>query len=140
MNRKLIVVGTLALVALPSGAQAVEDTLTGEQLGEAAATVTPFRVGEDKVVFASPQETPNHARTVIVLPDERDGHPYPVKNGGWISQPVPYSEGMTITAIAKDDKGRELFRLEGPPIRPNADGVLRPMLGPSWTTYGPTVE
>jgi hypothetical protein len=73
MNRKLIVVGTLALVALPSGALAVEDTLTGEQLGEAAATVTPFRVGEDKVVFAGPEETPNHARTVIVLPDERDG-------------------------------------------------------------------
>jgi hypothetical protein len=47
---------------------------------------------------------------------------------------------MTITAIATDDKGRELFRLEGPPIRPNADGVPRPMLGPSWTTYGPTVE
>jgi hypothetical protein len=53
-----------------------------------------------------------------------------------MTPPVPYTEGMVITATALDSEGRELFRLEGSPIRPNADGILRPMLGPPWWAPG----
>ena len=49
-----------------------------------------------------------------------------------MSFPVPYTEGMVVTATAQDREGRELLRIEGPPIRPSADGVLRPMFGPDW--------
>jgi hypothetical protein len=140
-TRHLLVIGTLALGALPTGQLVVEDTSTGERLGEAFATVTPFRVGEDRVVFAGPRESPEHHMMVLVVPGEHGGTtPYPVKGEGWMSQPVRYTPGMVITAIGQDREGRELFRLEGPPIRPNAEGVLRPMLGPGWVQYGPKVE
>jgi hypothetical protein len=141
MTRPLLIIGTLALGALPTGQLVVDDTSTGERLGEAYATVTPIKVGDDRVVFAGPRESPEHHMMVLVVPGEDGGRtPYPVKGEGWMSQPFKYTPGMEITAIGEDRDGRELFPLEGPPIRPNADGVLRPMLGPSWVQYGPKVE
>ena len=136
-SRHQLIIGNLALGTLPAGELVVDDLVTGERLGEAFATVTPFKVGDDQVVFAGPRETRDHHTMVLEFAGERGGTPYPVKGDGWMSPPVPYRTGMVVTAIARDRAGRELFRLEGPPIRPNADGVLRPMLGPTWSQYGP---
>jgi hypothetical protein len=90
------------------------------------------------VVLAGPQERPNHHMTVIETPMD-DGTPYPVKNGGWMSQPVAYEPGRTITMIAQDQDGRELFRLEAV-LEEGSDGRLRPTFGPDWSVYAPITE
>ena len=138
--RPLLMIGTLRLGVLRRGELVVDDVSTGKRLGTAFATVTPFLVGADRMVLAGPRESPDHHMMVVELPGECGGTPYPVKGEGWMSHPLPYTPGMVLSAIGQDRGGRELFRLEGPPIRPNPDGVLRPMFGPSWTPYGPRIE
>ena len=100
--------------------------------------MAPLPVRRD--ALAHLRESPEHHMMVLELPGEVGGTPYPVRDEGWMSFPVPYTEGMVVTATAQDREGRELFRIEGPPIRPNADGVLRPMCGPDWVGYGPLVD
>jgi hypothetical protein len=69
---------------------------------------------------------------VIVGPE--DEHPYPVKNGAWVSHPRPFEGGMQVTGIWQDKDGRELFRLESPPLDRER---LNPLFGPGWTGYAP---
>lgn len=45
---------------------------------------------------------------------------------------MPYTPGMVITAIGQARAGRDLSRLKGPRIQPNANGVLPLMFGPRW--------
>ena len=80
-----------------------------------------------------------HTWTVIEGPDDAAGHgqSYPVKNGVWMSRPMPFSPGMRITATWQEgdrDDRRELFRLTSPPLHA---GKPAPMFGPGWTGYAP---
>ena len=121
----------------------LDDLDEGRELGDVAATLTPFVIdieGEPFVVFAGPAEGLAHTWTVIEGPDaaEGNGRSYPVKNGVWMSFPEPFTPGMQVTAIWQEggwDERRELFRLTSPPL--HAD-TLRPLFGPNWTQYGPT--
>ena len=122
---------TFAISELPTGLRVVDDLDEGRRLGEAMADLTPFEVdigGAPHIVFAGPAERAGHRFTVI------DGHPYPVKNGVWMSFPEPFAPGMRVTAVWQDERERELFRLTSPPLHP---GSLKPMFGPSWTPYAP---
>jgi hypothetical protein len=100
------------------------------ELGPVNADLHPFLIDLDgeQIVFAGPQ----HAFTVIVGPE--DEHPYPVKNGAWVSHPRPFEGGMQVTGIWQDKDGRELFRLESPPLDRER---LDPLFGPGWTGYAP---
>jgi hypothetical protein len=131
--RPLIVVAGLTLGALPNGQLVVDDSGSGQRLGDAIATLTPFPVN-DGVVLAGQQERPDHRITLIVTPTNT-GMEYPVKNGAWMTEPIPYEAGP-ITMIAKDRDGRELFRVEA---RPDVDG-FRPVFGPDWVGYVPTAD
>jgi hypothetical protein len=128
--RPLLVVAGLALGALPSGQLVVDDAASGQRLGDAVATLTPIRV-DDGLVLAGPQERPDHHMTVIVTPTNT-GTQYPVKAGGWMTEPLPVKPGQTVTMIAQDRAGRELFRVE------TTDA--RPAFGPDWVGYAPTGE
>jgi hypothetical protein len=134
---------TLAVVALESGGYAVDDLDDERRLGQASADFNSFLVavdGSPHIAFAGPAERRAHAITVIKAP----GDPLTaftqtcrVKNGVWLSFPVPLTPGMQVTAIWQDKDERELWRLTTPPLRPDA---LGPMFGPSWTTYAPLDE
>jgi hypothetical protein len=138
------------LAARSLGAQRVmlDDLDEGKELGEANATLTPFVIdidGAPFVVFAGPQEQPEHTFTLIAMPDHAPGpggygRPYPVKSGLWMSFPEPFTPGMQVTAIwqaGQWDNRRELFRLTSPPLYRDK---LEPMFGPGWTQYGPREE
>ena len=91
-------------------------------------------------MFAGPAEGDAHTWTVIESPIDAkgSGHPYPVKNGVWMSFPEPFAPGMQVTAIwqAGDwENRRELFRLTSPPLYADK---LRPLFGRGWVGYGPT--
>lgn len=129
--RHLLVVGSIALVAVP-GHLVVEDTTTGKQLGNVIATLTAFPV-DGGVVFAGPKERRAHHMTLIVTPTD-NGTPYPVKNGGWMTQPIPVEAGQAVTMIAQDRDGRELFRVEA---KSDAEGKFPETFGPDWASYVP---
>ena len=122
--RRLLVIGSLALVSAGPGQLAVEHS--NRRLGDVLGTVAPFRV-DGKLVLAGPKERRDHHMTVIVTPTD-DGTPYPVKVGGWMTPPLEPPNGP-ITMIAQDRGGRELFRVA---VDPN-----RPTYGPDWVGYVP---
>src|SRR4051794_16611847 len=105
--RPLLVVAGFSLGALPSGQLVVDDAASGQRLGDAVATLTPFRV-DDGLVLAGPQERPDHEMTIIATPTQT-GMLYPVKNGGWMTEPLPVEPGQTVTMIAQGRDGAELF-------------------------------
>jgi hypothetical protein len=130
---------TLGLRSLGAQRYLLDDLEEGKTLGEASADLTPFVItiaGAPFVVFAGPQERPEHAFTVIETPTDAPGHgtPSPVGNGVWMSFPTPFTPGMWITAIWQDKCERELFRLTSPPLYRDS---LAPLFGPSWTGYVP---
>lgn len=102
------------------------------ELGPINADLHMFLIeldGVEHIVYAGPQASEDHALTVV------DDHPYPVKNGAWLSIPAPFKPGAPITAIWQDNDGAELFRLASPPLEPES---LQPLFGPAWTGYGPS--
>jgi hypothetical protein len=133
----------LAVVSLESGGYAVDDLDDERRLGQASADFNSFLLavdGSPHIAFAGPAERRAHAITVIKAP----GDPLTaftqicrVKNGVWLSFPVPFTHGMQVTAIWQDKDERELWRLTTPPLHEDA---LGPMFGPSWTTYAPLDE
>lgn len=134
MMRRLIVMGSLALGA--TGTQVVlANADSGEQLGPVRGSVQPFITeldGKLHVVLAGTQESPRHRYTVV------DGTPYPVHASAWMAQPIPLKNGMTVTAVAQDAEGRELFKLTTEPLHEGVEP--QPLAGPSWTGYGPEVR
>lgn len=107
----------------------LDDLDEGTELGEVRGDLDIFIVtidDEPHLLLAGPAERAEHASTVV------DGNPCPVKNGVWLSLPVPFTPGMQVNAIWQDPNGRELFRRLSPPLR-----RFEPMFGPSWTRWGP---
>jgi hypothetical protein len=133
-SRRFLVVGGLALAAIPAGHLVVEDE-QGNRVADVIATVTAFP-REGGVVFAGPKERRGHHMTVIVTPAD-DGTPYPVKEGGWMTPPLDLKPGQPVTMIAQDGQGRELFRVEA---RPDAEGKFPETFGPDWVSYVPVDE
>lgn len=112
----------------------VEDVETGVRIGEAGATCQPLLVdigGEQHVLLAGTPDLPEQRFTAI------DGTPYPVHEGVWMSFPEPFQPGWAPTISGLDADGRELFRIQSPPL----DAArLTPLFGPGWTTFAPLSE
>ncbi len=125
----------LGLASLPDDRLVLDDPDLKTRVGEVGADCTPFIVTLDddpQVVFASPQERPEHAWTVVVMPEGE--HEISVENGVWLSPPQPLRPGMQVTLIWLDRDGKELFRLPSSALDKD---VPAPMFGPSWTGYAP---
>lgn len=111
----------------------VDDLDAGVEVGSAGATCQPILVdtaGEQQVLFAGTRDLSEQKFTAV------DGSQVLVHRdkGVWMSFPQPFTPGMVVAVAGLDAEGKELFRLESPPLDSDR---LGPMFGPGWTTYAP---
>jgi hypothetical protein len=129
---------TLTVSHLPSGVVVVDDA--GERLGEIQGDLSPLLLdidGDVHIVFAGQAGGGSRTHTVVVeLPGEQQTCKVTqgVEHGVWMTFPVPFEPGMTVTAIWRDEAGEELWRRASSPLTAR---LLDPVFGPEWTSYAP---
>jgi hypothetical protein len=114
----------LAITRLPGGGHALD--ASGEPLGELAGDLMPFLLG-DQIVFAGAVD--DGTETVLV-----GNQVCKVAAGVWMTFPMPFTAGMTVTAVWRDGTGNALWQAQTPPLTPDR---LEPVHGPGWTSYAP---
>jgi hypothetical protein len=99
------------------------------ELAEIRGDVTPF-LFDGSIALAGAVDGPEAHSVMIAGPDVLDY--CRICDRVWMSFPRPFTPGMQITATWRAEDGRELFRIESPPL--HADQLV-PMFGPTWTGY-----
>jgi hypothetical protein len=129
---------TLTISHLPSGALVVDDST--ERVGEIQGDLTPLVVdvgGKTQIVFAGEVSGGSKAASVCIetLGERQTCRVAKgVEHGVWMTVPVSFEPGMTVTASWRDQGGNELWRAQSSPLTAN---WLDPIFGPEWTSYSP---
>jgi hypothetical protein len=129
---------TLTISHLPSGALVVDDATA--RVGVIQGDLTPLVLdvgGKTEIVFAGEVSGGSKAASVCIetLGDQQTCTvAQGVEHGVWMTRPVSFEPGMTVTASWRDQGGNELWRAQSSPL--TADR-LDPIFGPEWTSYAP---